>query len=138
MDKSYKYFLLRQLIKGVYSKFSFKNKTDLTDFYYLILKQAQCRGWVINRAAQISWSNYDISTTLELIETQFNFIFSNKTINLKFDCYHNRVEINRNEKYVIACYAELSILQLFGFGLQSIVQNTLGNQTFEFIILNSN
>ena len=65
-------------------------------------------------------------------------MFSNKTINLKIDSYQYRVEINPNEQFAIACYADCSILQLLGFGSQSIVQKTPRNQTFELIIFESN
>ena len=138
LDKSYQYFLLRQPIEGVNSEFAPENEKDQTDLYDLISKQAQFRGWVFDRAPQISRGNYDISKLLELIETQFNLVFSNKTINLKIDSYQYRVEINPNKHFAIGCYAERSILLLLWFGSQSIVQKTLGKQTFEFIIFDSN
>ena len=115
-----------------------KNEKDQTDLHDLISKQAQFRGWVIDRAPQILWGNYDISKILELIETQFNLVFSNITINLKIDFYQYRVLINFTEQFAIACYAERSILQLLGFGSQSIVQKTPRKRTFEIIIFNSN
>ena len=77
---------------------------------------------VVDRSPQIPRGNYDISKILELIETQINLVFINKTINMKIDSYQYRVEINPNEQLGIACYADRSILQLLGFGLQSIVQ----------------
>ena len=69
-------------------------------------------------------SNYDISKILELIESQFHMVFSNKIINLKMDPYQYRVEINPNVTFAIACYAEHSILKLLGFGSQSTVIET--------------
>ena len=62
-----------------------ENEEDQTNLYSFIFKQAQFRGWVINRAPQIPRGNYDISKTFELIETQFYLVFSNKTINLKIN-----------------------------------------------------
>ena len=138
LDKSYQYFLLRQPIEGVISEFAPENEKDQTDLYDLISKQAQFRGWVIDRAPQIPRGNYDISKILELIKTQFNLLLSNKTINLKLDSYQYRVEINPNEQFAIACYLDRSILQLLGFGSQSIVQKTSGKRTFEFMIFDSN
>ena len=85
LDKSYQYFLLRQPIEGVISEFAPEIEKDQTNLYDLISKQAQFRGWVIDRAPQIPRGNYDISKIVELIETQFNLVFSNKTINLKLD-----------------------------------------------------
>ena len=49
------------------------------------------RTWKVNRGAQISRGNYDISKILELIESQFHMVFTNKTINLKIDPYQYRV-----------------------------------------------
>ena len=77
---------------------------------------------MVDRAPQISRGNYDISKMLELIETQFNLVFSNKTIYLKIDSYPYRGEINPIEQFAIASYADRSILQLLGFGSQFIVQ----------------
>ena len=57
---------------------------------------------------------------------------------LKIDSYQYRVEINSNKQFAIACFAKLSIIQLLGFGSQSIVQKTPGKQTFEFMIFDSN
>ena len=65
-------------------------------------------------------------------------VFSIKTINIQIDADLYRDEINPNEQFTIACYKERSILQLLGFGSQSIVQPTPGKQTFEFMIFNSN
>ena len=115
-------FSIKTAYCGVNSKFAPENEKDQTDLYDLISKQVQFRGWVVDRAPQIPRGNYDISKILELIETQFNLVFSNKTINLKIDSYQYRVEINPNEQFAIACDADRSILQLLGFGSQSIVQ----------------
>ena len=93
---------------------------------------------MVDRALQIPEDNYNISKLLELIETQFNLVYSNKTINRKIDSYQYRVEINPNEQFAIACYADRSILQRFGFGSQSIVQNSIVKRTFEFMIFDSN
>ena len=71
---------------------------------------------MVDRAPQISRGNYDISKILELIESQFRLVCSNKTLNLNIDPYQYRVEINPNEHFAIACYTESSILQLLGFG----------------------
>ena len=138
LDKSYQYFLLRLPSEGVDSEFTPENEKDQTELNDLILTQAQFRGWVVDRAPQIPGGNYDISKILELIEAQFNLVFSNKTINLKIDSYQYRVEINPNEQFAIACYADRSILQLLGFRSQFIVQKTQGKRTFEFMIFDSN
>ena len=129
LDKSYQYVLLRQPIKGVNSKFALKTEKDQTDRYDLISKRAQFRGWEVDRAPHIPRGNYDtrISKILELpvIETQLYLVFINKTINLKIDFHQYRVEINPNKQFAIQYYAERSIMQLLGFGSQSIVQNQL-------------
>ena len=93
---------------------------------------------MVDRAPHIPRGNYDVSTILELIETQLNLVFSNTTINLKIDSYQYRVKINPNKQFAIACYADRFILQLIGFGLQSILQKTLGKRIFKFKIFNSN
>ena len=72
LDKSCKYFLLRQPIEGVNSEFEHENEIDETDIYDHISKQAQFRGWVVDRSPQIPRGNYDISKRLKLIETQFH------------------------------------------------------------------
>ena len=60
-------------------------------------------------------------------------------MNLNIDHYQYCVEINPNEQFAIPNYAKRSILQLIGFGSQSIVQKkTPGKQTCKFIILNPN
>ena len=48
-------------------------------------KKTQFWDWVIDRAKQVPQENYDILKILMLIETQFNLVFSYKTINLKID-----------------------------------------------------
>ena len=138
LDKFYQYFLLRFNTGDSDSEFVPENEKEETDLYNLIQTQAQFRGWLVDRAPQIPRGNYDISKILELIETQFNLVFSNKTINLKIDPYQNRVEINPTEQFAVACYAERSILHIGGFGLQSIVQKTPGKRTFEFLIFDPN
>ena len=54
-------------------------------------------------------------------------------MNLNIDTYQYRVEINPKEQFAIACYAERSILQLLGFGSQSIVQKTSGNKLLNLL-----
>ena len=112
------------------------NKTK--HLYDFILTQAQIRGWVFDRAPQIPRGNYDLSKILDLIKSQFRMVFINKTMNLNIDLYQYRVEINPNEQFAIACYAERSILQLLGLRSQSIVQKTPGKRSFEFMIVNPN
>ena len=138
LNKSQQYFLLRQPIEGVNFEVAPEKEKDQRDLYDLISKQAQVRGKVVGRAPLIPRGNYDISKILELIETQFHFLFSNKTNNLKIYFYQYRVEINQNKQFAIACYAERSILQLLGFGSQSTLQKTSGKQTFKFMIFDSN
>ena len=43
------------------------------------------RTWEVDRIAQIQRCNYNKSKILELIESQFHMVFSNKTINLRMD-----------------------------------------------------
>ena len=70
------------------------------------------RTWEVDRGAQIPWGNYDISKILDLIESQFHIVLSNKTIKLRMDIYQYRVKINPNVTFAIACYAEHSIFKL--------------------------
>ena len=49
-----------------------------------------------------------------------------------------RVEFTSNVNFAIACYAETSVLQLLGFGLQSSVKEIPGKRSVEFIIFNEN
>ena len=65
-------------------------------------------------------------------------VFSNKTINLRMDPYQYRVEINPNVNFAIACYAERSILKLFGFGSQSTVIETPKKRVVEYLVFNAN
>ena len=67
LNKCYQYFLLRLPIEGVISEFTNENGKDQTDHYDRMSKQAQFRGWVIDRAPQVPRGNYDISKILELI-----------------------------------------------------------------------
>ena len=78
----------------------------------------------VDRGAQIPRGNYDISKILELIESKFHVVFSNKTINLRMDPYQYLDEINPNVTFSISCYAEHSILKLLRFGSQSTVIET--------------
>ena len=55
----FKYFLLKQYI-GVIFDFEPENERDQTDHYYLILKQANFQGLVIDPAPQIQRGHYDI------------------------------------------------------------------------------
>ena len=96
------------------------------------------RTWELDRGAQIPGGNYDISKILELIESQFYMVFSNKTTDLSMDPYQYRVKINLNVTFAIACYAEHSILKVLGFGSQSIVIETPQKRAVEFMLFGSN
>ena len=61
LDKSYKYFLLRQPIEGFISEFAPENEKYQNDLYDHISKQTQFRGWVIDRAPLILRGNCNIS-----------------------------------------------------------------------------
>ena len=90
---------------------------DQQDLYDVITKvNVFIRTWEVDRGAKIPRGNYDISKILELIESQFHIVFTNKIINLRMDPYQYRVEINPNVNFAIACYAERSIFKLHGFG----------------------
>ena len=103
----------------------FDVKKDQQDLYNVITKVNMFRRtWEVDRGPQIPRGNYDISKILELIESQFHMVFSNKTINLRMEPYQYRVEINPNVNIAIACNAERSILKLLGFGSQSTVIKT--------------
>ena len=52
--------------------------------------------------------------------------------------YQYRVKINPNVNFAIACYAELSILKLLGFGSQSTVIVTSQKRAVEYMIFNAN
>ena len=96
------------------------------------------RTWEVDRGAQIPRGNYDISKILELIESKFHMVFSNKTINLRMDPYQYRVELNSNVTFAIACYAKHSILKLLGFGSQSTVIGTPQNRAVEYMVFGAN
>ena len=92
----------------------------------------------VYRGAQIPRGNYDISKILELIESQFHMMFTNKTINLKMDTYQYRVEINPNVNFAIACYEERSILKLLGFASQLTVIETPQKRGVEYMVFGAN
>ena len=75
---------------------------------------------------------------MELIESQFHLVFSNKTINIKINPYQYRDEINPNVTFEIACYAEHSILKLLGFVSQSTVIETPQKRTVEYMVFGAN
>ena len=98
MDKFYPYFILRRQLntKDKPSNFLHDPETDQQDRYDAITKVNMfIKTWEVDRGPQIPGGNYDISKILELIETQFHMVFSNKTINLKINPYQYRVEIKR-------------------------------------------
>ena len=112
---------------------------DQQDLYDVITKvNVFIRTCEIARAAQIPRGNYDISKILELIESQYHMVFSNKTINLKMDPYQYRFEINPNVNFAIACYAERSILKLLTFGSQSTVIETPQKRAVEYMVFGAN
>ena len=81
------------------------DKKDQQDLYDVITKVNMfIRTWEVDPEAQIPQGNYDISKILELLESQFHMVFSNKTINLRIDPYQYRVEINPNVTFAIAYY----------------------------------
>ena len=82
-------------MEGVNFEFTPKNEKYQADLYDFISKQAKFWDWVVDRGPQIPRDNSDISKILELIETQFNLVFSNKTINLKIYSYQYCVEIKQ-------------------------------------------
>ena len=109
------------------------------DLYDIITKvNVFIRTWEVDRGAQISQGNYDISKILKLIESQFHMVFRNKTINLRIDPYQYRVEINPNVTIAIACYAEHSILKLIGFKSQSTVIETPQKRAVEYMVFGAN
>ena len=112
---------------------------DLQDLYEVITKvNVFIRTWEVDRGAKFPPGNYDISQILELIESQFHMVFTNKTIYLRINPYQYRVEINPNVNFAIACYAERSILNQLGFGSQSTVIETPQKRAVEYIIFNAN
>ena len=54
------------------------------------------------------------------------------------DPNQNRVEINSNVTFAIACYAEHSILKLLGFGSQSTVIETPQKRAVEYMLFGAN
>ena len=96
------------------------------------------RKWKVDRGAQITRGNYDVSKILELIESQFHMVFSNKTINLRMDPYQYRVEINPNVTFAIACYAKHSIFKLLAFGFPSTVIETFQKRAAEYMVFGAN
>ena len=123
LDKSYTYLLLK--IKNLEEEYNFQpdNQKDQRELYDVMKTYTQggafADQWEVIHGSDIPLGNYEISKILELIETQFTTGFNNKTINLKIIPYQYRVEKNPNETFMIACYANHSILKLLGFGSQS-------------------
>ena len=112
---------------------------DQQDLYDVITKVNMfIRTWEVDRGAQIPRGNYDISKILELLESQFHIVFSNKSINLRMDPYQYRVAINPNVTFKIACYAEHSILKLIGFKSQSTVIETPQKRAVEYMVFGAN
>ena len=65
-------------------------------------------------------------------------VFTNKTINLRIDPDQNRVEINPNVNFSIACYAKRFICKLLGFGSQSTVIETSQKRAVAYMVFNAN
>ena len=94
LDKSYPCFLLRRQFdtEDEPSNVVPDATKDQQDLYDVITKvNVFIRTWEVDRGEQIPRSYYDISKILELIESQFHMVFSNKTINLRMDPYQHRV-----------------------------------------------
>ena len=140
LDKSYPYLLLKRFdTEDEPSNCVPDAEKDQQDLYDVITKvNVFIRTWEVDRGPQIPRGNYDISKILELIETQFHLVFSNKTINLKINPYQYRVEINRNVHFAIACYADCSILKLLGLGSQSTVIETPQKRAVEYMVFAAN
>ena len=91
MDKLgqvYQFFLIRRRLdsEDEPSNFVPDAEKDQRDQYDVITKvNVFIRTWEVDRGAQIPRGNYDISKILELIESQFYKVFSNKTINLRMN-----------------------------------------------------
>ena len=81
----------------------------------IVFENMRTYGWMVDRAPQIPRGNYNISKILLLIKNRFNLVFSNRSFNLKIYSDQYRVAIIPNGHVAIACYANLSILQLIGF-----------------------
>ena len=106
LNRSYPFFLLRRqcYTEVEPSNFVPDAAKDQQDLYNVITKEnVFIRTWEVDCRAQITRGNNDISKILELIKSQFNMVFSNKTINLKMDPYQYRVEINPNVTFAITC-----------------------------------
>ena len=89
----------------------------------------------VERKPKFERGNYDISKILNLLDLQFQLALGNNNkSNLNFDIYQYRVKINPNIKFAIACYSKRSVLQQLGFGSQTKVKQTSGQQTIEFMI----
>ena len=141
MDKSDQLFLLRRQLdlKDEPSNFVPDSENDQQDLYDLITKVIVfIRTWEVDRGAKFPRRNYDISKLLELIESQFHMVFTNKTINLRMDPYQYRVEINPNVNFAIASYAQRSIFKLLGFGSQSTVIETPQKRAVKYMVFNAN
>ena len=124
LDKSYHICLLKRQLdtENEPSNFVPDAEKHQQDLYDVITKvNVFIRTWEIDRGAQIPRGNFNISKILELIESQFYMVFTNKTFNQRMDPYQYRVEINSNVNFAIACYAKRSILKLLKFGSQSTV-----------------
>ena len=141
LDKSYPFFLLRRQFdtENKLSNFVPDAENNQQDLYNVITKlNVFIKTWEVDRGAQIPRGNYDISKILELIESQFYMVVSNKTINIRKDPYQYRVEINPIVTFAIACYAEHSILKLLGFGSQSTFIETPQKQAVEYMVFGAN
>ena len=85
LDKSYPFCLLRRQLDTEDEPSNFvpdaeKDEQDLDDVITKV--NVFIRTWEVDRGPQILRGNYDISKILELIESQFHMVFTNKTINL--------------------------------------------------------
>ena len=65
----------------------------------------------------------------------FNQLYFNKSIGLKLHLNEYRVKINSNVAFAIACYAEISVLQLLGFWSQSTQLKIQGKRSVKFMII---
>ena len=79
LDKSFQFYLLRHFDTG-YEPSNFvpdaeKNKQDLYDVITKV--NVFIRAWDVDCGALIPRGNYDISKILELIESQFQMVFTN-------------------------------------------------------------
>ena len=137
LDKSYQFLLLRRQLdtKDEPSNFVPNVSKDQQDLYDVITKvNVFIRTWKVYSGAQIPRGNYDISKILELIESQFHMVISNKTSNLKINPYQYQVEINPNVNFAIACYVERSIHKPLGFGSELTVIETTQKRAVEYMV----